>query len=298
MAAALPSGRTSASTRSMPDRRARSPPRSGGCRRSASRRRARGGAGRRRPPPSPALGVSAMPRTATGRPSIGDEDRRPAVRGERVGGRVEGAGRLDASDSRNPARPTRTRRPSTTAGDALPGGRSRSAVRRRIVRPRALDCLAHDRVGERMLGSALGRGGQREQLVLVQVRRRRRTTSVTRRPALGERAGLVEHDHPHGAEPLESLGVAEQDPGLGALARADHDRGRRGEPEGARAGDDQDRDGVEQREVERRLRPERAARRRTSARRGRARPARNSRSRRRRGAGSAPASPAPPTRAG
>ena len=76
------------------------------------------------------------------------------------------------------------------------------------------------------------------------------------RLALGERAGLVEHDRPDRAEPLERLGVAEEDAVLGALARADHDRGRRGEPEGAGAGDDQDGDRVEERQVERGLGPE------------------------------------------
>ena len=47
---------------------------------------------------------------------------------------------------------------------------------------------------------------------------------------------------------LERLAVADQDAQLGGLAGADHDRGRRGQAEGAGAGDDQDRDGRADRE--------------------------------------------------
>ena len=60
----------------------------------------------------------------------------------------------------------------------------------------------------------------------------------------GQRPGLVEdHDVDVGG-PLEDGGVLEQDPDLGAPPGPDHDGGRRGQPQGARAGDDQDGDGV------------------------------------------------------
>ena len=47
---------------------------------------------------------------------------------------------------------------------------------------------------------------------------------------------------------LERLAAADQDAVLGRLAGADHDRGRRGQPERARAGDDQHRDRGAERE--------------------------------------------------
>ena len=53
---------------------------------------------------------------------------------------------------------------------------------------------------------------------------------------------------------LERLAAADEDPGLGALPRPDHDRGRRGEAHRARAGDDHDADERGEREREPRLR--------------------------------------------
>jgi hypothetical protein len=70
------------------------------------------------------------------------------------------------------------------------------------------------------------------------------------------RAGLVEDDDVGLSEPFERFGIPEQDPVLCALPGADHDRRRRGEPEGARAGDDQDGDRVHERQVEGGLRPD------------------------------------------
>ena len=55
-------------------------------------------------------------------------------------------------------------------------------------------------------------------------------------------AGLVEHDGVDRAGRLEDLGALDQDAELRAPAGADHQRGRRGQPEGAWAGDDQHRD--------------------------------------------------------
>ena len=116
--------------------------------------------------------------------------------------------------------------------------------------------LAHDGVGERVLRAALGGGDEGEDLLLGE--RALGTDDVGDAGlALGEGAGLVEDDGLHRPQPLERLGVAEQDPVLGALAGTDHDRGRRREAERARARDDQDGDRVEQREVERGLGPER-----------------------------------------
>ena len=85
---------------------------------------------------------------------------------------------------------------------------------------------AHDGVSQRMLRCLLGRCHERDQTILV--RGAGNTNDVGHsRLALGDRAGLVEHHRAHGPEMFEGLGVAEEDAGLGALARAHHDRGRR-----------------------------------------------------------------------
>ena len=74
-----------------------------------------------------------------------------------------------------------------------------------------------------------------------------RRAAVTRRPAcirpVGDGAGLVQHD---GVDPpgrLQHLGALDQDAQLGAATGADQQGGRRGQAQGARAGDDQHRDG-------------------------------------------------------
>ena len=58
-------------------------------------------------------------------------------------------------------------------------------------------------------------------------------------------------------EDLERLGVLDQDARAGPAARPDHDRHRRRQPEGARAGDDQDGDGIDQGMRQPRLRADR-----------------------------------------
>ncbi len=74
--------------------------------------------------------------------------------------------------------------------------------------------------------------------------------------ALGERAGLVHEQRVHLRKRLERLGVAEQHAGARAAAGRHHDRHRRREPERARAGDDQHRDGGDERVRDARLGPE------------------------------------------
>ena len=75
--------------------------------------------------------------------------------------------------------------------------------------------------------------------------------------AFGQRAGLVDHERVDRFHALQRLGVADQNARLRAAADADHDRHRRGKAERAGAGDDQHRDGGDQRVGEARLRPER-----------------------------------------
>ena len=67
-----------------------------------------------------------------------------------------------------------------------------------------------------------------------------------RRPALGDRAGLVEHDRAHGVSGLERGAVADEHTVLGAFAGAYHDGRRGGQAQRARAGDDQHGDGVDE----------------------------------------------------
>ncbi len=114
-----------------------------------------------------------------------------------------------------------------------------------------LDRVANDRVRQWMLGATLGGRDERKDLVLGRGARHPHHVRHSRL-AFRQRACLVEHDRPHRAQPLEGLGIAEQDAGFRAFAGPDHDRRRRGEPEGAGAGNDQHRDGVEQGKVERR----------------------------------------------
>ena len=59
------------------------------------------------------------------------------------------------------------------------------------------------------------------------------------RAALGQRSGLVEHHRVQARHRLERRALSEEDAQLCGLARAHHDRGRRGQTHGARTGDDQ-----------------------------------------------------------
>ena len=104
---------------------------------------------------------------------------------------------------------------------------------------------AGDRRGQRMLARLFEAGGQSEQLGFVLARRRhdRHQPGL----ALGQRAGLVDDQGVDPLQDLERLGVLDQHAGAGPAAGPDHDRHRRGQPEGTRAGDDQHRDGVDQR---------------------------------------------------
>ena len=194
----------------------------------------------------------------------GDDRRCPAVdrgedRGLAVGG--EGVGRVHEFRGVDAHRGQEARAPHD---DGMAGHRGRHAATRdgeevgRVGDGElpGVGGLADDGVGERMLRAALRGGDESEDLLLGE---RTLGADDVRHAglALGQGAGLVEHDGLDRAQPLERLGVAEQDPVLGALAGADHDRGGGREAEGAGAGDDQHGDRVEQREVERGLRPER-----------------------------------------
>ena len=62
----------------------------------------------------------------------------------------------------------------------------------------------------------------------------------------GQRAGLVDDQCVDFFQGLEGFGVLDENAGVRAASGANHDRHRRGQAEGARAGDDQDGDGVDE----------------------------------------------------
>ncbi|MCY1301779.1 hypothetical protein D9M70_514120 [compost metagenome] len=105
---------------------------------------------------------------------------------------------------------------------------------------------------ERMFACAFQGRSHSKQFVFVQTLRRGDRGHL--RPALGERSRLVDHQRVDLFEALESLGVLDQHAEMGAAADPDHDRHRRGQTEGARAGDDQHRDRGDQSVREARLR--------------------------------------------
>jgi hypothetical protein len=88
-----------------------------------------------------------------------------------------------------------------------------------------------------MLARPLDAGGKAQDARLVEALGRRDRDHL--RLALGQGAGLVDHERVDLLHALERLGVLDQHAGLGAAADADHDRHRGGEPERAGAGDDQ-----------------------------------------------------------
>ncbi len=107
---------------------------------------------------------------------------------------------------------------------------------------------------EGVLAGALERGGQAKDLVL-RVARQRHDGREARLP-LRQGAGLVHHQGIDLLKALQGLGVADQDPGGGAPPGGDHDRHRRRQAEGARAGDDQHGHGADYGVRQTRLRPE------------------------------------------
>ena len=109
--------------------------------------------------------------------------------------------------------------------------------------------------GQRMLAASFEAGGEPQQCVRIEARRR--ADGGHARLAFGQRAGLVDDQRVDLLEPLQRLGVLDQHAGLRAAPDADHDRHGRGQPQGAGAGDDQHRHGGDQAEGEARLGTER-----------------------------------------
>ena len=186
------------------------------------------------------LTVSATVITAASSPSTATYIGVSPRGGRRVGDRRQ-VGDVDAGavHQRRRCRPAPGGRRRRRRGRARGRRRTRSSGGQR--RGRASRAAVDDRLGDRVLAAGLGGATRREHLGLGPSRRSV-VTPVRAGRAPGDGAGLVEDD---GGEPprlLERLAVADQDAELGGAAGADHDRGRRGQAEGAGAGDDQHRD--------------------------------------------------------
>ncbi|MNV18331.1 hypothetical protein D3C71_1091530 [compost metagenome] len=100
-------------------------------------------------------------------------------------------------------------------------------------------CFGHDRGRQRMLAALVQAGRPLQDLIGSEGRHRLHVAE--RWPALGQRAGLVDHQRVDLAQCFDRLGIAEQHPVLRGATGGDHDRHRCGQPQCARAGDDQHR---------------------------------------------------------
>ena len=145
-----------------------------------------------------------------------------------------------------------TERPSTVGHRSEPG--QRLEVRRGLEAELVLVRAGHDGGCERMLRASLDRRGQVQELGLGHAVRGYDVRD--RRPSDGQRAGLVEDDGAHVTGAFERVATTDEDAGLGRAAGADHDRRRRGQAHGARAGDDEHGDGRDEPEREARFRTE------------------------------------------
>ncbi len=137
------------------------------------------------------------------------------------------------------------------AGNSLPGNGLEVA---RLGKFQLLLCRSfEDGLAQRMLTGQFQTGGEAEKLGVI-------GQSIGQadnlRLAFGERAGFIDDEGVDFFENLKRLGIFDQDAGASAAAHANHDRHRRGETQGARAGDDEDGDGVDQGVREPRLRAE------------------------------------------
>ena len=94
-----------------------------------------------------------------------------------------------------------------------------------------------DRLRDRVLRRRLHGSGEPQDLGAARAVEERDVRQL--HPTLGDRSRLVEDDRRDAPRALEDLGALDEDPELRAASGADHERGRRREPERARARDDQ-----------------------------------------------------------
>ena len=131
-----------------------------------------------------------------------------AVRRHQGGGAEDGLAALDAADDAH-----------ARDGLELAGCSERS-------RPRSLG-RRHQGRGQRMLAAAFQAGRQVQDLGVGHSRGGGDRDQS--RPALGQRAGLVDDERVDLFEDLQGLGVLDEDAGRGPAAHAHHDRHRRGQ---------------------------------------------------------------------
>ena len=124
-------------------------------------------------------------------------------------------------------------------------GKAQAAARHLLdtARCRHLRQGARDRARERVTARAGERGSHAQRLGIARLRARQRGS-----PA-GQRAGLVEHHGIDLGETLQRRRRLQQHAPAQQTTRCDHLHRRHGEPERARAGDDQHRHRVEQRDL-------------------------------------------------
>ena len=143
--------------------------------------------------------------------------------------------------------------PRHCAEDAFSSGRIE--VGRRERGDIALGRRSHYCRGQRMLARALDAGSELKDAAVIEPTYRGDGDDF--RLALGQRAGLVDNERVDFFHALQDLGVFDQDAKRGRAADADHDRHRCRQTERARAGNDQNADGGDERVGKARLRPER-----------------------------------------
>src|SRR5439155_13217426 len=122
-----------------------------------------------------------------------------------------------------------------TREDATPGGGTESG--RRTGRDTAGSRISDDRGAQRVLRILLRRGRDTEQPFLGIAVKGRDLGDLG--SAAGDGASLVEHDRVDRLRSLERLSVLDENPQLGAAARADQHRSRGRQSHSARARDDE-----------------------------------------------------------
>ena len=188
--------------------------------------------------------VSATTRIARAAPSqpTATAVRPAASASARAASSSAGSG-IDQSAS-SAGRPATTPWPSTAPSTPRPSRFAKPSTARE--RAELVARRRGDRAGDRVLGGVLERARQAQRLGAVGAVRGGDADELH---APGrDRAGLVEHDRVDAAGGLEHLGALDEQAELRAAPGADEQRGGRGEPERARAGDDQHRDGGAERE--------------------------------------------------
>ena len=184
----------------------------------------------KRVPDAGDAGDTPVDRDEHGAETVGDDRPRGAVE---IGGDGRAA-RLDVGPV-----------PDADLMAVQPAGNSLSRRLRRLPRPSARRGATARARAERA-----GHGVRRLRLEVPRELERRVVALPARhrRPAFGERPGLVDQDGLDAAKPLEGVRVLDEDAGAGGAHQRDRDGERHGEAERARTGDDEQGDDPLQRD--------------------------------------------------